>query len=137
MDTLTAPTEVKSDFGYGMIGGIIGGAAFGILMQLAGIMTTYATIIGGSKDIDAWFIHILVSAVLGALYGYSVYRVSKSWLIGGLLFGFALWILGSLIVKPILMGNALFTFDAQTWWALLGSLIYGVITSGIFSAFSR
>ncbi len=68
-------TEVQSDFGYGMLAGILGGACFGFIMQLTGMMGRYAEIVGGYKDIDGWFVHIVVSAILGAIYGAAGYRI--------------------------------------------------------------
>lgn len=130
-------TEVQSDFGYGMLAGILGGACFGFIMQLTGMMGRYAEIVGGYKDIDGWFVHIVVSAILGAIYGAAGYRISKSWLVSGLAYGLIWWVLGSLIAIPALMGVGIFYFNAFAWWALLGNLIFGLLTAGVFVMMSR
>ena len=140
MDTRTSSntsSELQPDFGFGIIAGILGGACMAIVMQITGLMTRYTAIIGGTKDIDAWFVLIVLCAILGAGYGVAAYRVHKNWIFSGIAYGLVWWVIGSLIAIPILADWDFLSVGTDTWWALLGNILFGIVTAGVFDLVSR
>jgi len=144
MNTVLVPESPSRQerIGAGVVAGAMAGIIFGMIMvewaPLApGRMMTLGHIVYGSPSVPAgWLFHLVLSGALGALFG---------WLIGGreyglasglgwgLVYGFALWIVGGLVVMPLLGGLPAFATVVRPALretavvSLLGHLAYGAI----------
>ncbi|MCY3834214.1 MAG: hypothetical protein OXG85_14470 [Chloroflexi bacterium] len=93
--------------------------------------------VGGMIGADAligFILHIIISAVIGALYtGYGVDVMRNMWgdenrladiAIGGLIYGVIWWIVGGLIIMPAIAGGDLLQIDLNSP-SLFGHIIFG------------
>ena len=137
---------MASRIGGGAAAGLAAGVVFGILMTMMTaptpdggrmpMMAMVAQVVGSESLVVGWLYHLFNSAVIGALFG---------WLLGtragttgagvgwGALYGLAWWVLGGLILMPILLGMPAFAPLAMApmrpvaLGSLVGHLIYGAI----------
>jgi uncharacterized membrane protein YagU involved in acid resistance len=60
-------------------------------------------------------------------------------LVGGVVNGVVWWVLGALMLMPLMlgMGEMVFAVGRDQWLSLLGHLMYGVITALAFIALRR
>lgn len=96
--------------------------------------------------VAGWLYHLFNSVVIGAAFG---------WLLGarvhglgsgvgwGAGYGFAWWILGGLVLMPVLVGMSPFApltmppMRAIAMGSLIGHLIYGAVLGAVFAALFR
>ncbi len=117
----------------GALGGLAGGAVFGVMMAMMGMLKIIASMVGSTSPVVGFLMHMMISAAIGAGFGLVLGHWARSTgkAIGaGLGYGFLWWILGPLTLMPLMMGMG---FGSQ-WNApamqaampsLLGHLIYG------------
>jgi hypothetical protein len=129
---------------------------FGIMMQMmtaptpeGGQMPVIAMIgqIVGSPTVGAgWLYHLFNSAVIGAIFGWFLaarVRDYASGLAWGAAYGFGWWILGGLILMPVMLGMLPFApirmpeMQMVAVGSLIGHLIYGLILGGLYVTLSR
>jgi hypothetical protein len=144
---------MSSRLGAAITAGLVAGVAFGMMMQMmtaptpdGGRMSMIAMVgqIVGSPTVAAgWAYHLFNSAVIGAIFGWilgsraSDYTRGFGW---GAVYGFAWWILGGLVLMPLLLGMAPFAplmmppMRMVAMGSLVGHLVYGVILGGVFVA---
>jgi hypothetical protein len=137
----------------GVISGIAGGIVFGLMMSMMSAPTPdggampmidmVGKIVGFPTMIGGWLYHLFNSAVIGAIFGWLLgervtgYGSGAAW---GALYGVVWWILGGLILMPVLLGMlpfAPFIMPGMLMVAmgsLIGHLIYGVITGAAYHA---
>jgi hypothetical protein len=142
---------VSTKIGASVVAGLIGGVVFGLMMQMmmaptpdGGQMPMMAMIgqIVGSPTVGVgWMYHLFNSAVIGAIFGWLLgnrvhgYGSALGW---GAAYGFAWWIIGGLILMPIMLGMSPFAplmmapMRTVAMGSLIGHLIYGSITGGVF-----
>lgn len=127
---------------YGAGAGIVGGIVFGLMMQLMMpmILPMIGKIIGLESVAGGWLYHLFNSAAIGAIFGLAVLAVSRMTvtygagaLLGGL-YGVVWWILGPLILMPLLLGmtQMMFAINNNTLMSLVGHIVYGVITGVVY-----
>ena len=126
--TNTTVTTIKK----GILAGLAGGIVFGMMMQMMGMMPMIASMFGSKSDVVGWMVHLMISAIFGLMYGAFAFRISGSWVISGIVYGIILWVIGPLLMMPMMMGMPLFTFGSNTWMSLMGHVIFGLITAGVF-----
>jgi uncharacterized membrane protein YagU involved in acid resistance len=125
---------------YGVVAGIIAGIVFGLMMQ---IMTPdmmnamIGQIIGQPNPMGSWLYHLFNSAVIGAIFGLALGRFATNYGTGAILgavYGFVWWILGPLILMPLLLGmnEMVFAINNTALLSLVGHLVYGVITGVVY-----
>ncbi|MEX2080098.1 MAG: hypothetical protein WEC33_00650, partial [Dehalococcoidia bacterium] len=104
-----------------MVGGLIAGAVMGVMMQMmmaptpdGGQMPMIAMvgqIVGSPTILAGWVYHLFNSAVIGAIFGWLLadrvhtFGSALGW---GAAYGFVWWILGGLILMPMMLGMAPF-----------------------------
>jgi uncharacterized membrane protein YagU involved in acid resistance len=134
----------------GIIAGLIAGVVFGILMQVmmapspdgpVPMMAMVAQVVGSKSLLAGWLYHLFNSAVIGGLFGFLLgdraIRAGSGLGIGAL-YGLAWWVLGGLVLMPILLGMPVFAPLAMepmrpvAWGSLLGHLIYGLALGASF-----
>ena len=139
------------------VAGVIAGLVFGIMMHMMSaptpgggqvpVIAMIGQIIAGAPDVTiGWLYHLFNSAVIGAAFGWLLgtrvheYGSGLGW---GAAYGFAWWILGGLILMPVMLGMPAFAplmmpeMQIVAMGSLIGHLIYGLILGGLFVAMSR
>jgi hypothetical protein len=120
----------------GVIGGLVGGVAFGILMQLAGMIPMVAMLVGSEAVAVGWLVHLAIAAFIGAsfavLLGRYATNVGASTAVGAG-YGVVWWVLGALILMPARLGMDLFMFNTMAWQSLMGHVIYGLLLGAVYA----
>jgi len=126
-----APTRI----GAGIIGGLVGGVAFGILMQMMDMLPMVAMLVGSEVVAVGWLVHLAIAAFVGAtfavLFGRYATSVGTSTAIGAG-YGVAWWVLGALVLMPARLGMDLFMFNTMAWQSLIGHVIYGLLLGAAY-----
>ena len=121
----------------GAIAGLGGGAVFGMMMGMMGMLPMVAMLPGSESPIVGFLVHMVISAGIGGLYGLFASRLplkAGPAVIAGAINGVVWWVLGALILMPVMLGMAQMVLqigEAQ-WFSLMGHAIYGVITGLLF-----
>jgi hypothetical protein len=127
-----APTRI----GAGIIGGLVGGVAFGILMQMAGMIPMVAMLVGSEAVAVGWLVHLAIAAFIGAsfavLFNRYAANVGASTAVGAG-YGVVWWVLGALILMPARLGMDLFMFTTMAWQSLMGHVIYGLLLGAVYA----
>ncbi|MDJ0458003.1 hypothetical protein PUN71_012385 [Arthrobacter sp. NQ7] len=129
------PSAVSTPLGRrvtaGLTGGLAGGIVFGILMAMMGMLVTIASMMGSQSPWVGFGIHLMISIVYGlVLTLFFATRFLTSYGRGtltGLVYGVVLWIIGPLLIMPMMLGMPLFTFNLTVMLSLMGHMMYGVI----------
>jgi uncharacterized membrane protein YagU involved in acid resistance len=119
----------------GIVGGLAGGVVFGMLMGMMGMLPMVAMVVGSESALIGFVYHMFNSAVIGAGYGIVFGSQSHTYSQGalwGFLYGAIWWVLGPLLLMPLLMGMPLFMINQMTLMSLVGHLIYGLITGAVY-----
>jgi uncharacterized membrane protein YagU involved in acid resistance len=139
-----------------IVAGLIAGLVFGLMMHMmtaptpdGGRMSVIAMvgqIIGSPTVTVGWLYHLFNSAVIGAIFGWLLgarvysYGAALGW---GAAYGFAWWILGGLVLMPVMLGMPPFApltmpdMQMVAVGSLIGHLIFGLILGGVFVALTR
>lgn len=142
--------------GAGAVAGLAGGVVVGIMMQmmtvpipnetLMSVMATVAKMVGSNSLFIGWLYHLFNSAVIGAIFALLLGNRATNYSAGfqlGAIYGIAWWVLGGLILMPLLLGMSSF---APIWIApmrivalvtLIGHVIYGFVMGGVFVILTR
>lgn len=143
---------MRSDIVNGVVAGLLGGIVFGIMMQVMTaptpegdrmrMMAMVANVVRSDSMVVGWIYHLFNSAVIGAIFGWLLgtrsqrFRPALRW---GAAYGFVWWILGGLILMPLLLGMQPFAplvmepMRPVAMGSLAGHLVYGVILGGGFA----
>jgi uncharacterized membrane protein YagU involved in acid resistance len=130
----------------GALAGLAGGIVFGLMMQamMPNMLAMIGSLIG--QPSLGWVVHLVVSAVIGAIFGFGLGTYAQTrtlaitWALAiglGAAYGFVWWILGPLLIMPIMLGQGPQLANAltqQNVMALMGHLVYGVVTGASFKA---
>jgi len=135
----------------GALGGLLAGLVFGIMMQMMDaptpegthvpMMMMVAMVVNSTSLFIGWLYHLFNSAVIGAIFGWMLGGRSTNYARGtrlGLMYGFAWWIIGGLVLMPLLLGMP--TFAPMTMepmrpvalGSLMGHVFYGVILGATY-----
>lgn len=148
------PAQLSPDLSkvrYGVLGGLLGGLVFAAVMLInrtlndLGMMALplIGSLVGQPSVWVGFVVHMLNSAVIGALYVLLFRRIEKGMVDGlhyGMLYGAVWWFVGPLTLMPLLLGmevgsqwtigNVLRTFPS-----LIGHLVFGAILGMTVGAF--
>jgi uncharacterized membrane protein YagU involved in acid resistance len=101
-----------------------------------------AMLVGSESAVVGFMVHMAISAFIGVVYGVAASRLPKT--IGaaigaGALNGVVWWVLGALILMPLMlgMGDMVFVIGGDQWMSLAGHLIFGVVTGLVFLPLSK
>lgn len=131
----------------GAAAGLLAGLVFGLMMQMMKapgmdggempMMAMVAMVVRSESLVAGWLYHLFNSAVIGALFGWLLgaraERGAGSGLGWGALWGLVWWVLGGLILMPLLLGMPPFAalrmppMRPVAMGSLAGHLIYGGI----------
>lgn len=123
---------------HGVTAGLIGGSVFGVQMAVGGMLPMVAQMIGSQSVVIGFILHLVISAVIGAVYGTVASRLPAGWLVSlaaGVVNGAIWWVLGALIIMPLALGMSemVFQIGDMQWMSLIGHLIFGIVTAGFFT----
>lgn len=122
----------------GALAGIVGASVFGGVQP--GQLTSVVAIFHLQSEAIAWLIHLIIGAIIGALYGLwfpphvGHSRLTDA-LASGAVYGFVWWCLGAMTIGPVLQnGQVTWTMDAAAgaFPSLIGHLFYGMVTGIVF-----
>src|SRR3990172_664956 len=121
----------------GAIAGLGGGLVFGILMGMMGMLPLVGMLIRVENAVVGFSVHMVISALIGAIFGLTAGRFTASWgsaVVLGIIYGVIWWVLGGLSLMPLLLGmnEMVFAIGQPQWMSLMGHLLYGIITAIIF-----
>ena len=115
----------------GVIGGLAGGVVFGMLMAMMGLLPMLASIVGSSSPWVGFAMHLMISIVIGlgltVLFGNRLLTGYGRGVLAGLAYGALWWVLGPLVMMPLMLGMPVFILDLTALLSLMGHLIYGAI----------
>lgn len=133
---------MRSRIVTGIIAGLIGGVVFGMLMQMMAapdgkpMMAMVAKAVSSDSFAVGWLYHLFNSAVIGGIFGWLLGSRIQGYGTGlgfGALYGFIWWILGGLILMPVLLGMSPFAplmmemMRPVAMGSFIGHIIYGLI----------
>ena len=115
----------------GAIAGIVGGIPFGMLMGMMGMLPMVGMLVGVEDATVGFGVHMVISIVTGAMYGSFAPYLPQNWhasFVAGMAYGVAWWVLGALILMPILLGmpQMVFVIGEMQWFSLMGHIIFGL-----------
>ena len=125
--------------GLGALAGLAGGIVFGVLMHAMGMLGMVAGLIGADSVAVGWGVHLVNSAIIGAVFGALAGGRLRSWGTAagaGLVYGAVWWVLGGLIIMPLWLGMPAFAIGEPQLWSLVGHLMYGLVTGLALRALS-
>jgi hypothetical protein len=123
---------------WGAIAGLVGGIVASPILLATGVLPRLAGTATDPSTFKILFAHVLVSIVLGMLYGVLFRNESSSIGMGiawGWLFGLIWWYAGPITLEPlILTGQCDWSTDAVSYLlpSLMGHLIFGAVTALVF-----
>ena len=119
----------------GLIGGIAGGVMFGAIMAMMGMLPMIGSMVGSNSPVIGFAIHLLMSIMIGlgltVIFGNLLLTRYPRGVVVGMSYGAIWWVLGPLMVMPMMFGMPLFTVDTTALFSLMGHLIYGAILGAV------
>ena len=120
---------------HGVIGGLMGGAVFGMMMLAMGVLPMIGKMVGQPNAVVGFLVHMVISAGIGGGFGLVLGPAANSTLrslVLGMGYGGAWWVLGPLTLMPLFMGMGLgvnWNGAAATAMlpSLMGHLIFGLV----------
>ena len=119
----------------GIIAGLVGGLAFGSVMAFVGMLPMVGMLIRQEDALVGFFVHMVISATIGAGFGGLMAINSEQrpiiTILIGLAYGLFWWVFGALFLMPILLGmpDAIFVIGQMQIDSLIGHLVYGFVIS--------
>ena len=126
----------------GVIGGVVGGLVFGAMMAMMCMLPMVAMVVGSKSAVIGFLYHMFNSVIIGALFGLIFGAFSHTYgqgAIWGLVYGVIWWVLGPLILMPLMLGMGLqfgAAFTPPMLMSLAGHLVYGLLTGLVYVAYS-
>jgi hypothetical protein len=149
--TFFGELPMRSNLTAGIVAGLIAGVIFGMMMTMMHaptpgggsipMMAMVARVVASSSLAVGWLYHLFNSAVIGGLFG---------WFLGGKVdglgsgigwgagYGIIWWVLGGLILMPLLLGMPAFAplqmpmMRPVAFASLMGHVMFGVILGAAF-----
>lgn len=118
----------------GIIGGVIAGIVFGMLMQMMGMISVIASMVGSESTFVGWIIHMIISIVFGIGFGIIVKKNGSYYKIS-IIYGVVLWIVGPLVIMPMMMGmgtNLPQAFTSDQLMNLMTHVFFALILAVVY-----
>lgn len=124
----------------GIVGAVIAGLVLGVMMQMMGLLTDLSGMMGMESVAVGWIIHLMMSVIFGVIYGLVALWASTK--LGtnlglGAAYGVAIWIVGPLLVMPMMLESESFGLGMDEFLMLMGHVIWGLLTGAITVAVYR
>ncbi|WP_227394668.1 hypothetical protein [Jeotgalibacillus aurantiacus] len=122
-----------------LVASTVAGIVFGLYMQTIGMIPMIASLAGSESLFAGWTLHMIISWTFGLGYG-AMTRFSNRYIILGAVHGLLIWLIGPIIVMPLMMGMGTMFAEILTG-AQLTNLIthlgFSLITAFIFTILMR
>lgn len=118
-----------------LIGSTVAGVVFGIYMQVMGMIPVLASMLGSESLVVGWLMHMMISWIFGLGYG-AMTLFSSRYYVLGVLHGVIIWVIGPLMVMPIMMGMGPMVgamFESVQLMSLITHLAFSLILAAVFS----
>ena len=127
---------------YGIIAGLGGGLIFGLMMAMMSMLPMVGMLVGQESSVVGFIVHMGISGFFGAVFGLVAVRFFQGWsqlLIAGVVYGIIVWVVGALVMMPLLLGmnEMVFQVGQAQWMSLIGHIVFGLITGGIYAWLSQ
>ncbi|WP_276299624.1 hypothetical protein [Halorussus lipolyticus] len=141
-ETIVGSETVRRTWSSAVLGGLTGGLAFGVLLQMMGMMPVIAALYGMESVAFGWAAHLFHSVAFALVFAGAVtqtdYRDAGIGRITALGAGYGLlvWLVAAAVVMPLWLGAlgmdapAIPNLDANS---LVGHLVYGVVLGAVFA----
>ena len=101
-----------------------------------------AMLVGSQSAFVGFLVHMVISAGIGGFYGLVASRLPETTrraIVGGAANGMVWWVLGALILMPLMlgMGQMVLKIGQTQWLSLMGHVIYGIVTGLLFIPLSK
>jgi len=139
----TASTSLVQRIIGVVVGGVVGGLVFGAMMAMMGMLPMVAMVVGSESAAVGFLYHMFNSVIIGAVFGLIFGSLSHTYAQGagwGLIYGIIWWVLGPLVLMPLMLGMGLqfgMAFTPPMLMSLVGHLIYGFLTGLVYVAYVR
>jgi uncharacterized membrane protein YagU involved in acid resistance len=147
---------MRSKIGAGIVAGLLAGLVFGVMMHVIStpmpmggrmpMMTMMARVVRSESLVAGWIYLLINSVVMGGVFGLVLgdraARIGGG-LAWGALYGILLWVLGALVLMPLLLGMAAFApltmapMRSGTLGSLGAHILSGLILGGVFAGLYR
>jgi uncharacterized membrane protein YagU involved in acid resistance len=117
-----------------VVGGIIGGIIFGIMMQMMGMIPMIAMMVGSESLVVGWLIHMIISIIFGLGFVILTKFVSNL-IIATIIYGVLIWILGPLLIMPMMLGMGTMishAFAPDQLMSLMTHILFTVILAIVY-----
>ena len=123
------------DLKLGIIGGLVGGAVFGMMMAKMGVLPMIGNMVGQPTAAVGFLVHMVFSAAIGGSFSLFLGRLAEgigSGAITGMIYGGIWWLLGPLTLMPLFLGMGLGVnwngaAAAKMLPSLMGHAIFGIV----------
>jgi uncharacterized membrane protein YagU involved in acid resistance len=110
-----------------------------MLMPMMDMLPMVAQLVRSDSVLVGWLVHLLNSALFGAVYAVLFGRLIATWagaIITGLIYGVFWWVLGALLIMPAWLGakDMIFHVGTTQWQSLMGHLVYGLLLGIVYAA---
>jgi uncharacterized membrane protein YagU involved in acid resistance len=135
-------SNISSAVQNGVLAGLAGGLVFGVMMAMQGMLPMVGMLVRVESALVGFIVHMLISGFAGAIFGLLAARLPAGWgaaLGAGAVYGVIWWIVGALILMPLMLGmpEMVFQIGEMQWMSLLGHLIFGLVTAVVFVLLTR
>lgn len=147
---------MRSKTGAGIVAGLLAGVVFGVMMHVIStpmpmggrmpMMMMMARVVRSESLVAGWIYLLVNSVVMGGIFGLLLgdraARIGGG-LAWGALYGILLWVLGALVLMPLLLGMEAFApltmapMRPGTLASLGAHVLSGLILGGVFAGLYR
>lgn len=143
--TATTRASMVGQVGAGVVGGLVGGVAFGFMMLAEDMLPMVAMLVESESVGVGWVVHLAISIFAGAVFGVigamltsslqaSVGKLVPASLGLGLVYGVIWWVLGALLIMPARLGmtDMIFAWTDTARSSLIGHLVFGALLGVVY-----
>jgi uncharacterized membrane protein YagU involved in acid resistance len=126
----------------GALAGLAGGVVFGSMMAMMGMLPMVGMLVRQDSAVVGFIVHMGISAFIGVVYRIAIDRIANTLplaLIGGVINGVVWWVLGALLMMPLMLGMSemVLVVGQDQWLSLLGHIIFGIVAALVVFAMRR
>ncbi|WP_373231569.1 hypothetical protein [Cohnella sp.] len=96
----------KINFKAGIIASLVGGLIMAIPMGMMGSLPGIATMVGSDTAVVGFIVHMVISLIFGIAFSVFASMIKLNPAVIGLIFGVIIWVIGPLLLMPMLTGGA-------------------------------
>ncbi|WP_019415273.1 hypothetical protein [Paenisporosarcina sp. TG20] len=118
-----------------LIASTIAGVLFGLVMQMMGMIMMISSMAGSESLVIGWAMHMMISWIFGLGFGAMTLLSSRYYVVGAL-HGVIIWVMGPLLIMPMMMGMGSMIgemFASAQLMSLVTHLGFSLILAAVFS----